>query len=102
MHGFFREGNPDNGPKYGEWELSRDDIVNQIAAQNLAPREAGWITIRMRGEIPQIAGKTYFLVCEKITGGSLGSEHLLLVKETHTKLVNFGYTPNMIWYSGLM
>ena len=69
MHGFFREGNPDNGPKYGEWELSRDDIVNQIAAQNLSPRQAGWITIRMRGEIPQIAGKTYFLVCEKITGG---------------------------------
>jgi hypothetical protein len=69
MHGFLREGNPDNGPKYGEWDLSRDDIVNQIAAQGLSPRDAGWITIRMRGEIPQIAGKTYFLVCEKITGG---------------------------------
>jgi hypothetical protein len=68
MHGFIREGNPDNGPKYGEWDLSRDDIVNQIASQGLSPRKAGWITIRMRGEIPQIAGKTYFLICEKITG----------------------------------
>ncbi|MDA8775458.1 hypothetical protein N9N13_06990 [Opitutales bacterium] len=68
MHGFLREGNPDSGPKLGEWDLSRDDIVNQIAAQGLGSREAGWITIRMRGEIPQIAGKTYFLVCEKITG----------------------------------
>ena len=26
----------------------------------------GWITIRMRGEIPQEAGKTYFLVCKEI------------------------------------
>ena len=69
MHGFLREGNPNTGPKLGEWDLSRDDIVNQIAAQGLASRDAGWITIRMRGEIPQIAGKTYFLVCEKITGG---------------------------------
>ena len=69
MHGFVREGNPDKGPKYGEWELSRDDIVNQLSAQGLNSREAGWITIRMRGEIPQQLGQTYFLVCEKITGG---------------------------------
>ena len=69
MHGFLREGNPNTGPKLGEWDLSRDDIVNQIAAQGLASRDAGWITIRMRGEIPQIGGKTYFLVCDKITGG---------------------------------
>ena len=69
MHGFVREGNPDKGPKYGEWELSRDDIVNQLTAQGLNNREAGWITIRMRGEIPQELGQTYFLVCEKVTGG---------------------------------
>ena len=68
MHGFIREGNPDNGAKYGEWDISRDDIVNQLVAQGSNDREAGWITIRMRGEIPQIIGKTYFMVCEEITG----------------------------------
>jgi len=69
MHGFIREGNPDTGAKFGEWDLSRDDIVNQLSAQGINNREAGWITIRMRGKIPQIAGKTYFFVCDKITGG---------------------------------
>ncbi|MDG1324267.1 MAG: hypothetical protein P8P49_00765 [Opitutales bacterium] len=69
MHGFIREGNPDTGAKFGEWDLSRDDIVNQLSAQGIKDREAGWITIRMKGKIPQIAGKTYFFVCEKITGG---------------------------------
>ena len=69
MHGFIRKGNPDKGPKLGEWELSRDDIVNQILTQGLSEREAGWITIRMRGEIPQEVGQTYFFVCDKITGG---------------------------------
>ena len=69
MHGFIREGNPDTGAKFGEWDLSRDDIVNQLSAQGINDREAGWITIRMKGKIPQIAGKTYFFVCDKITGG---------------------------------
>ena len=69
MHGFIRKGNPDKGPKLGEWRLSRDDIINQILAQGLSEREAGWITIRMRGEIPQEVGQTYFFVCDKITGG---------------------------------
>lgn len=68
MHGFIREGNPDSGAKFGEWDLSRDDIVNQNAAQGLNERDAGWITIRMRGKIPQTIGKTYFFVCEKIIG----------------------------------
>ena len=68
MHGFIREGNPSTGPKYGEWDLTRDDIINQIANQGLSERDAGWITIRMRGEIPQVAGKTYFFVCNEITG----------------------------------
>lgn len=69
MHGFIREGNPDKGAKFGEWDLSRDDIVNQLSAQGINDREAGWITIRMKGNIPQIAGKTYFFVCDNITGG---------------------------------
>ena len=69
MHGFIREGNPDTGAKFGEWDLSRDDIVNQLSAQGINDREAGWITIRMKGKIPQIAGKTYFFVCDNITGG---------------------------------
>ena len=65
MHGFISEGNPDTGPKLGEWDLSRDDIVNQLAAQGLNIREAGWITIRMQGEIPQIAGKLTFWFVKK-------------------------------------
>ena len=60
MRGFVRESNPNTGTVFGEWELSRDEIVNQLAAQGLAENEPGWITIRMRGEIPQEAGKTYF------------------------------------------
>ena len=66
MSGFIREGNPLTGPKYGAWKLSRDDILNQLAAQSLTERDSGWITIRMRGEIPQEAGQTYFFVCDKI------------------------------------
>ena len=69
MQGFLREGNPDTGPKLGEWKLSRDDIVNQLLAQGQSEREGGWITIRMRGEIPQEIGQTYFFVCDKVIGG---------------------------------
>ena len=32
-------------------------------------RNGGWITIRMRGEIEQEIGQTYFFVCDKIIGG---------------------------------
>ena len=69
MGGFVRAGNPKTGPKFGSWELSRDDIVNQLSGQGLAEREAGWITIRLKGEIPQEAGKTYFLICDRISEG---------------------------------
>ena len=70
MSGFIREGNPSTGPKYGAWKLSRDDILNQLATQSLTERDSGWITIRMRGEIPQEMGQTYFLVCDHIEGKS--------------------------------
>lgn len=69
MSGSVRASNPDRGPKFGSWEISRDDIVNQLAGQSLTETEAGWITLRMRGEIPMEAGKTYFLICEKIADG---------------------------------
>ena len=67
MSGFVRANNPDSGPKYGKWILSRNEIVEQLASQGLGPRESGWLTIRMRGEIPQKVGTLYFLVCDKIT-----------------------------------
>jgi hypothetical protein len=66
MSGFIREGNPSTGPKHGAWALSRDNILNQLAAQSLTENDSGWITINMRGEIPQEIGKTYFFVCDKI------------------------------------
>ena len=69
MQGFIRKGNPEKGPKLGNWELSRDDIVNQLLAQGMSERDGGWITIRMRGEIEQEIGQTYFFVCDKIIGG---------------------------------
>ena len=69
MKGFVRENNPAKGPKLGEWSLSRDEIVNQLAAQGLPETQDGWITIRMRGEIPQESGKTYFLICQEISDG---------------------------------
>ena len=67
MSGFVRANNPDSGPKYGRWTLTRDEIVNQLAAQGLDERESGWLTIRISGEVPQKVGTRYFLVCDKIT-----------------------------------
>ena len=67
MSGFVRANKPDSGPKYGKWSLSRDEIVSQLALQGLAPRQNGWLTIRIRGEVPQKKGTKYFLVCDQIT-----------------------------------
>ena len=67
MSGFVRAGNPDSGPKYGRWTLTREDIVSQLATQGLGEREAGWLSIQMKGEIPQKVGTRYFMVCDKIT-----------------------------------
>ena len=33
MSGFIRADNPNTGPKYGEWSISREEIVNQLAVQ---------------------------------------------------------------------
>jgi hypothetical protein len=66
MSGFIRADNPDSGPKYGEWTLSRNDIINQLAVQGLTETDQGWITLQMRGEIPQQKGKLYFIVCDQI------------------------------------
>jgi hypothetical protein len=67
MSGFVREKKPDTGPKFGKWSLSRDEIVEQLASQGLGPREDGWLTIRIRGNVPQHVGTKYFLVCDQIT-----------------------------------
>ena len=69
MGGFVRAKTPDSGPKLGEWNLSREEIVMQLSSQGLQPRQAGWITIEMLGDIPQVKGVQYFLVCDYITGG---------------------------------
>ena len=61
MSGFVRADNPDTGPKYGEWSITREEIVNQLALQGLTEIDRGWITLQMRGEIPQQAGKMYFV-----------------------------------------
>ena len=66
MSGFVRANNPNSGPQYGRWSITRDDIVGQLAAQGLGEREAGWLTIRMRGEVPHNIGTRYFLVCDNI------------------------------------
>ena len=66
MSGFVRADNPDSGPKLGEWSLSRDDIINQLALQGLTETDRGWITLQMRGEIPQQSGRMYFIVCDEI------------------------------------
>ena len=31
MSGFIRADNPDTGPKFGEWSITREEIVNQLA-----------------------------------------------------------------------
>jgi hypothetical protein len=67
MSGFVRADNPDTGPKYGEWSISREEIVNQLALQGLTEIDRGWITLQMRGEIPQQAGRMYFIVCDQIS-----------------------------------
>ena len=66
MSGFVRANNPDSGPKFGEWSITRDEIVNQLAMQGLTETDRGWITLQMKGEIPQQAGKMYFIVCDNI------------------------------------
>ena len=66
MSGFIRADNPDSGPKYGEWSISREEIVNQLAVQGLTETDRGWITLQMRGEIPQQKGRLYFIVCDYI------------------------------------
>ncbi|MDG1356341.1 MAG: hypothetical protein P8P90_08865 [Opitutales bacterium] len=66
MSGFIRADNPDSGPKYGEWSLTRDGIINQLALQGLTETDRGWITLQMRGEIPQQKGRLYFIVCDQI------------------------------------
>ena len=102
MRGFVRESNPNTGTVFGEWELSRDEIVNQLAAQGLAENEPGWITIRMRGEIPQEAGKTYFLVCKEIDDERPWFEHSLSAKVTIICQAGIGFIRNMTWSSVLM
>lgn len=67
MSGFIRANNPDTGPKYGEWSISRDEIIDQLAVQGLTEIDRGWITLQMRGEIPQQKGRLYFIVCDKIS-----------------------------------
>ena len=66
ISGFIRADNPDTGPKFGEWSLTRDEIVNQLALQGLTETDRGWITLQMRGEIPQQSGRMYFIVCDQI------------------------------------
>lgn len=66
MSGFVRADNPDTGPKLGQWSISREDIVNQLALQGLTETDRGWITLQMRGEIPQEDGRMYFIVCDSI------------------------------------
>ena len=66
MSGFVRADNPDSGPKLGEWSLTREEIINQLALQGLTETDRGWITLQMLGEIPQQAGRMYFIVCDNI------------------------------------
>ena len=102
MSGFVRADNPDTGPKYGEWSITREEIVNQLALQGLTEIDRGWITLQMRGEIPQQAGKMYFVVCDKIADKRSWFELSPLLKVIPTKKADFGSILNMIWYSGLM
>ena len=68
MIGTVRLGSP-TGKKLGIWKLSRDDILAQFKSRGLSKGESGWIELRMKGEIPQNPGETYYLVCEKISEG---------------------------------
>ena len=59
MGGFVRAKTPDIGPKLGEWNISREEIVSQLSSQGLHRRQAGWITIQMLGDIPQVKGTIF-------------------------------------------
>ncbi len=69
MSGIIRADNPDQGPKLAEWSLSRADIVSQLAEQGLGELDYGWIDVKMLGEAVMEVGETYYMVCERITGG---------------------------------
>ena len=98
MSGFIRADNPDSGPKYGEWSLTRDDIINQLAVQGLTEIDQGWITLQMRGEIPQQRGRCILLFVIKSATNVHGLVPLHLPKETPTKKVGFGCTLNTILF----
>ena len=62
----------------------------------MSERDGGWITLRMRGEIEQEIGQTYFFVCDKIIGINHGLvlSHLEMV--ILTNLADFGFIKTMI------
>ena len=65
MSGYFKEDSIDNIEKLGQWEISRDEVVRQIALQG--KDDQGWISIKVHGVVPQKTGKKYFMVCDHIT-----------------------------------
>ena len=69
MKGVIREGNPELGRKLGEWSLSRDEVVAQLAAQGLTEVDYGWVDVKMLGEVPQKPGTMYYFVCTSISEG---------------------------------
>lgn len=69
MQGVIREGNPELGRKLGEWSLSRDEVVAQLAAQGLTEVDYGWVDVKMLGEVSQKPGTVYYFVCTSISEG---------------------------------
>ena len=65
MSGYFKEDSIESIEKLGQWEISRDEIAQQIGLQG--KDDKGWISIIVHGVVPQKTGKKYFMVCDHIT-----------------------------------
>ena len=102
MSGFVRADNPDSGPKLGEWSLSREEIVNQLALQGLTEIDQGWITLQMRGEIPQQKVDSTSLFAIKSETIVPGLVPLPSLKAMYTKRGDFGCTLITILFSAPM
>ena len=95
MNGFIPFRRSKFWTQIGLLEISRTEIVNQLVQQGLSESDAGWITMRIRGEV-QESGKTYFWFAIKF----LKIEHGLVLLHSgrviHIQEADIGFTPDMI------
>ena len=69
-------------------------LSTNLALQGLTETDRGWITLQMRGEIPQQSGRMYFIVCDQIGDKRAWFGAFSFAEEILTKKEGFGCIPN--------